>query len=522
MSHDLFAAFNDPPVTQSSHHNVVESQARITSNPWETESLQIDGQDEDDDFGDFEDASATEPPKEESVVKPSARSNARPDFTKKPPAQLPPRAPKEVESAAPSKDSKVGKHPFADHMDFLFSGGDDEYDAGIDELNDLANNPEAAMAYSKRIIAEQMEREAVGSTSTKGLPFAPKPQQTAIPKVPETKPTAPARKPNKLQKKSGYAPAKDSSILFDIDNMSEEEKNDDDDDFGDFTEAVLKPATVPKASSKPAMPRIDLLGLNDPFSSDAGLDGLTSPRQRRAASVLGLPKDSRPSNLTTSTVAAEENDAWDDFETPEPTFPTPSTTTRTAHSPQRTSQDVNLVPPTTIPPPSVLLSLSPKVFAQITANPQTSMTHTHALAHILAGRKSRWKRDTILASSMRIGSAAGKGMKLTGVDRAEMAREEREVAECVRGWKGVVGKVRGKGSHVPELAETMVVRVLGVNEGGLKGNRACALCGLKREERVKGVDVDVDIFGEWWVEGVEMHVFCRHFWDRWSEELKSR
>lgn len=114
-------------------------------------------------------------------------------------------------------------------------------------------------------------------------------------------------------------------------------------------------------------------------------------------------------------------------------------------------------------------------------------------------------------------------MKLTGVDRAEMAREEREVAECVRGWKAVVGKVRGKGLHVPEMAETMVVKVLGVNEGGLKGNRACALCGLRREERVKGVDVGVeDCFGEWWVEGMEMHVCCKDFWVEFSEELKSR
>jgi hypothetical protein len=346
--------------------------------------------------------------------------------------------------------------------------------------------------------------------------------------VQPSKPQVPSRSPNKLQKKSGYAPAKDASVLFDVDNLSEEEKGEDDDDFGDFTAAITQAPAAKPAQNKPVMPRIDLLGLNDPFSNNAGLDGLTSPRQRRAASVLGLPKDSRPSNLTNATTAEEENDAWDDFETPEPTFPAPSTTTSSTSTikpkpPPHQNTDLPLVPPTTIPPPSVLLSLSPKIFSLLSTNPQTNLPHSHALAHILAGRKSRWKRDSILASSMRIGSAAGKGMKLTGVDRAEMAREEREVAECVRGWKVIVGKVRGKGLHVPDMAETLVVRALGVNEGGLKGNRACALCGLRREERVKGVDMDVeDCFGEWWVEGMEMHVSCKGFWQELSEELRSR
>lgn len=521
MSHDLFAAFGKPSVSQAEHQQF-QSQGRDSSDHWQTDfnARVPEDQDEDDDFGDFEDASAAMPQEEPKlapiVSKPVARPKPRQTF-----AGFPPKAQKKTNPTAPPRDPKVGKHPFADHMDLLFSGGDDEYDAGVDELNDLATNPEAAMAYSKSIITQQMEREPGGSSTGGRLPLAPKPQAD----VPSKAATS-ARSPNKLQKKSGYAPAKNTSVLFDIDNVSDEENGEggDDDDFGDFTAAVVQSSAKP-ATTKPVMPRIDLLGLNDPFSNDAGLDGLTSPRQRRAASLLGLPKDSRPSNLATHTTAddEEENDAWDDFETPEPALSVLSSAApvhTSANPPQNKPAELPL---TTIPPPSVLLSLSSKVFSELTANPQTSNTHAHSLSHILAGRKFRWKRDNILSSSMRIGSAAGKGMKLTGVDRAEMAREDREVAECVRGWKAVVGKVRGKGVHVPEMAETMAVKVLGVNEGGLKGNRACALCGLRREERVKGVDVGVeDCFGEWWVEGMEMHVFCRKFWEDYSGELKSR
>lgn len=515
MSQDLFAAFGEPPAALVQHQQDVSYPIESRNESQADSAGQQEEQDDSDDFGDFEDASV---PKEETKAEPpAARMSVRSEPTRRPPAKFPPRAQKRAEPAVPPRDSKIGKHPFADHMDFLFSGGDDEYDAGTDELNDLAHNPEAAMAYSKRIIAEQMEREP--GVSAAKLPFSP--TQPSASKSQPVQASTWAREPNKLQKKSGYAPARDSSVLFDVDNLSEEEKAETDDDFGDFSATVAEPSSsVRPEPAKPFMPRIDLLGLNDSFSKDAGLDGLTSPRQRHAASVLGLPKDSRPSNLAATATA--EDDAWDDFETPDAP-PTNTAAPKRVSSPPKSSVESTLLPPTTIPPPSVLLSLSPKIFAQITTNPQVFITHAYALSHILAGRKSRWKRDTILASSMRIGSAAGKGMKLIGVDRAEMAREEREVAECVRGWRAIVGKIRGRGLHVPDMAETMVLKILGVNEGGLKGNRACALCGLRREERVKGVDVDIeDCFGEWWVEGMEMHVVCREFWEQYSKELKTR
>jgi hypothetical protein len=115
-------------------------------------------------------------------------------------------------------------------------------------------------------------------------------------------------------------------------------------------------------------------------------------------------------------------------------------------------------------------------------------------------------------------------MKVTSVDRAEVQREEREAADVLRAWQEEVGKLKGavaevrkgavgkeregvlEGLRVPEIREEMVVRSVGVGEGGVKSLRPCALCGLMREERVVKVDGEVfDGFDEWWVENMNMH-----------------
>jgi hypothetical protein len=156
---------------------------------------------------------------------------------------------------------------------------------------------------------------------------------------------------------------------------------------------------------------------------------------------------------------------------------------------------------------------------------------------VIAGRKQRWKRDTILAQSMRIGpSAAGgvSGLKLTSIDKAENSKEEREVADVLKAWQGQVGKLKSAIAEVkrltgkeigkiPELRDTIPVRVAKEIEGGLKGYRPCALCGLKREERVLKVDYELeDSFGEWWVDNVSMHRACRNFWEQHRESLRQR
>lgn len=125
-------------------------------------------------------------------------------------------------------------------------------------------------------------------------------------------------------------------------------------------------------------------------------------------------------------------------------------------------------------------------------------------------------------------------MKLANVDRSEVAKEEREVLEAVRQWRSVVGKLRSavvsansrasaKLPPIPELSEQMPIKVLVPIEGGITAPHACALCGLKREERVPKLDDAADdTFGEWWVEGMNMHLLCKNFWDGHRDFMRSR
>lgn len=217
-------------------------------------------------------------------------------------------------------------------------------------------------------------------------------------------------------------------------------------------------------------------------------------------------------------------------------------------------------PPTNIPPPSVLLALFPPVFDlpqstlfkevsskpfslknRIITDPSTvQFLRAYLLiatvaARIIAGRKLRWKRDNMLSQAMKIGPAAagGKGgMKLTGVDKAEITREDREVADVVRTWKDQLGRLRSAiavanssireaSAHlvIPEIHETMPVKT---QDGGLTAPKQCIICGLKREERVSKVDFEVeDSFGEWWVEHWG-HRACRNFWQEHESKLKHR
>ncbi|KAL8783083.1 MAG: hypothetical protein Q9195_009489 [Heterodermia aff. obscurata] len=227
----------------------------------------------------------------------------------------------------------------------------------------------------------------------------------------------------------------------------------------------------------------------------------------------------------------------------------------------RSVSPVKVTLPTNIPPPSILLSLAatllqslPAEIKAVLAAWKTSLGQPHdidqatldqvklqvsftrAIARIVAGRKLRWKRDTRLSQSMKIGPAqAGKsgGMKLTGIDRTESRREDQEAAEVVRIWKQHVGGLKAsvanaKAHHpgsdlaIPEIAEMMPVRAAKGSEGALTAPKCCLLCGLKREERVKKVDVNVeDSFGEWWTEHWG-HYECRKFWETHERSLQQR
>ncbi|KAI4237434.1 MAG: hypothetical protein L6R40_005926 [Gallowayella cf. fulva] len=215
--------------------------------------------------------------------------------------------------------------------------------------------------------------------------------------------------------------------------------------------------------------------------------------------------------------------------------------------------------PSNIPPPSILLSTIstllgclPEEFRVIVSSISASLMTgafppqdplfdlligklavTNASARILAGRKLRWKRDKHLAQRMSIGPAnAGKtgGMKLTGVDRTESRREDQEAAEVVRTWKqhsgglkSNVAKLNAQQSEVkfalPEIADNIPIRVAKPGEGGFGAAKCCFLCGLRRNERIARVDIDVqDSFGEWWVDHWG-HVHCVLFWEEHKDSL---
>jgi hypothetical protein len=217
-------------------------------------------------------------------------------------------------------------------------------------------------------------------------------------------------------------------------------------------------------------------------------------------------------------------------------------------------------PPANIPPPSVLLTLFPNLFDlpqstlfnpvasqpfslknRIISDPNTIQFLRGYLliavvaARVIAGRKLRWKRDTLLSQAMKIGPAAagGKGgMKLTGIDKAEASREDREAADVVRIWKDQVGRLRSavaianSSMHnttehlaIPDLSETMYVKT---HAGGQIARKPCVVCGLRREERINKVDIDVeDSFGEWWTEHWG-HRACKNFWLKHEPILTQR
>ncbi|KAM3450976.1 hypothetical protein MY3296_005619 [Beauveria thailandica] len=210
-------------------------------------------------------------------------------------------------------------------------------------------------------------------------------------------------------------------------------------------------------------------------------------------------------------------------------------------------------PPVNVPPPSILLSLFPdllhsggtlfktmsgqsgSVKEQILSDPKaTQFLQGYILlattaARIMAGRKHRWHRDKILAKSMSISVAGSKGMKLAGVDKTQVAREDREAADVVAVWREQVGRLRSAvtvanaAAHanlrVPELSET-----LSAHTAKMVGTapKACVICGLKRDERIAKVDFDVeDSFGEWWTEHWG-HRACKNFWIEHEKKLRQR
>lgn len=109
-------------------------------------------------------------------------------------------------------------------------------------------------------------------------------------------------------------------------------------------------------------------------------------------------------------------------------------------------------------------------------------------------------------------------MKLSSVNKHEDVKEEQDAVDVLTLW-------RERAALFNALIQTAGLRPIVVpagalkvvtarpEQGALKAGHACALCALKREERVLRVDEDVqDSFGEWWTEHWG-HTACRVFWE---------
>lgn len=252
--------------------------------------------------------------------------------------------------------------------------------------------------------------------------------------------------------------------------------------------------------------------------------------------------------------------SWDWDAVAAPKGATPRLSSKTSQR-KTSSEEVIGPPPTNVPPPSILLSVFPEVLDEIDAKlykPTANQAHAvksriyadpttldylggflalaTVAARILAGRKKRWSRDKFLSQSMSISAAGSRGgMKLTGIDKAQAAREDREAADVVGIWRDHVGKLKSSVAaanigiqkqvvklnplKVPEINDHMAVTTAKFVP---TAPRPCVVCGLKRDERVKGVDLEVeDSFDEWWVEHWG-HKACRNFWLGNEEKLRSR
>lgn len=250
---------------------------------------------------------------------------------------------------------------------------------------------------------------------------------------------------------------------------------------------------------------------------------------------------------------------WDAVDSPQPPAPRPTSKSRQRKA--SIHEETIGPPPTNVPPPSLLLSVftelfseadtklyqptakqTPAVKSRVYADPATLdyvrsyLSLATVAARILAGRKLRWHRDKFLSQGMTISAAGSKGgMKLAGIDRAQSAREDREAADVVGVWRDQIGKLRSAVAaanigiqkqpikmnpfRVPDINDHMAVTTAKVVP---TAPRPCVVCGLKRDERVKGVDIDVeDSFGEWWVEHWG-HRACRNFWLGNEVKLRSR
>ncbi|OGM39820.1 hypothetical protein ABOM_011771 [Aspergillus bombycis] len=365
----------------------------------------------------------------------------------------------------------------------------------------------------------------------------------------------------------------DSNVLFDA--TLEDPPDDNSEDWGEFESADTPPCqAAPEILSHTEgnTSRQSMKGPNEPENLAVSpnhldlLDSLSiedkSPQRHSQASSTLVNKNSNVTS-TASGIPEDEDafDDWGDFVDGPPTEPPKSVGSQrlaSAKAPtQKAKAATNLekkisptfkissnavspaqIRPTNIPPPSVLLELFPRLFDQLRKEATEARKNVQekqnienvallilctlkAAARVVAGRTLRWKRDSILSQSMRIGPArAGKlgGMKLNAVNKNEDIKEQQEAVDVVSMWRDRTALfnsvIQASGRRPIHVIPTNIRAMTATpGQGALKASHACALCGLKRDERLPKVDDQVeDSFGEWWTDHWG-HTECRQFWE---------
>ncbi|KAM4054705.1 hypothetical protein HRG_005528 [Hirsutella rhossiliensis] len=461
-----------------------------------------------------------------------------------------------------------------------YAAADDEDGWGDFEVADSA--PSLTVSQPPEHKLQQLAPSRVVSGAATANPgsqsrlFHVEQQQPPASKSPIASWSHPQRNP-KIHFQAGPS---DASVLFDADDfeLSGAEAEGDDDEFEDNPQPFAHEGTEsldkslgalsfgvsPLSHTRPSQPA---------SAQNRDLFSNLSDKASEKSSSNAKDKSSQSAIVGTSVAATDRgqppNDgddewgAWDDLSTAD-TLTKPATggpqppdnwdwDVVDSGKPTATEPSNDGPPPINVPPPSVILSAFPDLFNSGNSlfKPiagQNNSVKQHVLsdpkavqflqgytllgataARIIAGRKHRWHRDKMLSKSMSISAAGSKGMKLAGVDKTQSAREDRESADVVAAWREHVGRLRaaiatanasGKANlRVPELSENMPIQTAKMVP---TARGPCLICGLKREERVARVDLNVeDSFGEWWVEHWG-HRACKNFWLEHEQRLRQR
>ncbi|KIW74023.1 hypothetical protein PV04_02093 [Phialophora macrospora] len=264
---------------------------------------------------------------------------------------------------------------------------------------------------------------------------------------------------------------------------------------------------------------------------------------------LDFELSQKPEAAREELIADVADEEWEPFdeETPSSVIDPSSVSKSRASLPEADLRDTPrktgplnvLERPSNVPPPSSLLQLLSTVFQSIRRNNADATTTKSELAsrvllafrtasRIIAGRTLRWKRDSILAQSVRIGQAGKNGgMKLVSVNKSETSKEDREVEDMIQDWSNYIHEFNsiitqaGLPPHRMRLSSRIPLKISKhANSSG--SSKQCAVCGLKRTERLNDVDLDIDdLFGEFWVEHWG-HRDCCDFWYSFKSMLGQR